>query len=278
MEYSKEKIDTINNGILNLYNFYNGFIDETGKPVIFHTAIQELFELYKTNYQYKEDENYHFLVEVAMEILEFEYAIDKSKMWYLEGTDSEPTNLWKFNKEYCKAYNVCMDVHCYFVNLKPADFYSDDDIKYSFDGIIYKNTKPKPTPKPNKTEETNHFTRHFTPDEQKKLYDGLIDGRFISKETIYSHFCHVLGILIPDNEAPFEPLIWQKSVGLLAYCIDNLFSDTDGKNLWETTANCFLWKGKKPNKDTMKNTVSRYKTDTRQKPKGYETLDAIISL
>jgi hypothetical protein len=122
-----------------------------------------------------------------------------------------------------------------------------------------------------------HFTRQFTPDEQKKLYEGLKNGCFLPQETICSHFYHVFGgTAIPDNETPFKPLVWQKSVGLLAYCIDNLFSDTDGTNLWETTINCFLWKGNKPNKDTMKNTVSKYKQDYKEKPKGYEEIDTII--
>jgi hypothetical protein len=76
----------------------------------------------------------------------------------------------------------------------------------------------------------------------------------------------------------FKPLIWQKTVGLLAYCIDNLFADTDGKNLWEATANCFLWQGSPPNKNTMKNTVSKYRHEYKDKPKGYEQLDTIMSL
>ena len=58
--------------------------------------------------------------------------------------------------------------------------------------------------------------------------------------------------------------------------IYNLFSDTDGTNLWEITAQCFVVKGNAPNKNTMKNTVSKYKNDDKEKPKGYEDLDSVL--
>ncbi|GHT00776.1 hypothetical protein AGMMS50276_27410 [Synergistales bacterium] len=129
--------------------------------------------------------------------------------------------------------------------------------------------KPQPT----------HFNRHFTTDEQKKLFEGLTKGGFLPKDADYRHFCYVFGgTAILNNEKPFEPLIWGKSVGLLAYMIDTLFSDTDGTNLWETTEKCFVWKEKAPNKDSMKNTVSKYKNDFKEKPKGFEKLDTILSL
>jgi hypothetical protein len=122
-----------------------------------------------------------------------------------------------------------------------------------------------------------HFTRFFTTGEQRKLFDGLVNGGFLPQKTIYSHFCYVFGAIpIPDNEKPFEPLIWQKSIGLLAYCIDNLFADTDGKNHWEITTKYFLWKNNPPNKDTMKNTVTKYKNEYSKKPKGHERIDDII--
>jgi hypothetical protein len=38
-----------------------------------------------------------------------------------------------------------------------------------------------------------------------------------------------------------------------------------------------MWKGKIPNRETMKNTVSKYKNEYSKKPKGYEALDTIIN-
>jgi hypothetical protein len=84
------------------------------------------------------------------------------------------------------------------------------------------------------------------------------------------------GTPVPDNETPFKPLEWQKSTALMAYLIDNLFSDTDPKCLWGTTARLFVYKGKAPNKDSLKSAVSKCKQDFRNKPKGYEILDDVL--
>jgi hypothetical protein len=42
-------------------------------------------------------------------------------------------------------------------------------------------------------EQITGFTCLFTIDEQKRLSDGLTNAGYLPKETIYSHFCHVLG-------------------------------------------------------------------------------------
>jgi hypothetical protein len=125
----------------------------------------------------------------------------------------------------------------------------------------------------------NCFTRLFAPEEQKKLFSGLVNGGYLPTETIYSHFCYVFGSIssIPNNEKPFMPLQWVGTVSLLAYFIENVFGDTDSKNLWEITINCFLWNGNKPNKNTLKSKVSEYKNDFKEKPKGHEKIDAIIN-
>ena len=135
---------------------------------------------------------------------------------------------------------------------------------------------PQQIPIQENTKQLPHFTRSFSETEQNKLFDGLTKGGFFPKETNYSHFCYVFGGTdIQDNAKPFKPLVWQKSVGLLAYLIENLFSDTD-IHIWETTANVFLWKCNPPNKDTMKNTVTKYKNDFSNKPKLHNEIDAII--
>jgi hypothetical protein len=121
-----------------------------------------------------------------------------------------------------------------------------------------------------------YFARLFTKAERDKLFDSLISGGFLPKETDFSDFCSVFRTNKTGNEKPSDRLVWQKSVGLLAYCIDTLFGDTNGSNLWEITANIFIWQGKPPNKDTMKNAVSKYKQNYKNKPKGYEEIDVII--
>ena len=57
-----------------------------------------------------------------------------------------------------------------------------------------------------------HFTRSFTNEEQQNLFNGLIKGGFIPKNTNVSHFHFVFGsTAIPDNEIPFKPLEWIKT-------------------------------------------------------------------
>ncbi|MDR1973703.1 MAG: hypothetical protein LBQ31_03400 [Bacteroidales bacterium] len=121
-----------------------------------------------------------------------------------------------------------------------------------------------------------HFTRDFTTDEQEKLFDGLINGGFLPKETIYSHFCYVFsGTAILDNEKPFEPLKWLKTAALLAYMIDTLFGDTNTSH-WKIACNCFTIGNKKPNIDTLKNAVSKHKNDWKT-IKGHKRLAEILS-
>jgi hypothetical protein len=123
------------------------------------------------------------------------------------------------------------------------------------------------------------FTRKFTDDEAKRLYDGFIKGGFLPGTTDYSHFLYVFGgTAISEDEKPFEPLIWQETIGLLAYMIDNLFADTDGTNLWKITENVFTVRGEKPNTDSLKNVVSKYKQGSKNKPKNYQKIDKVLRL
>jgi hypothetical protein len=79
-----------------------------------------------------------------------------------------------------------------------------------------------------------HFTRQFTDTEQRKLFDGLVNGGFLPPKTIYSHFCYVFGATpIPDNEKPFERLQWNKTKQLLR----ELLTNDKIKNEAVTTAN-----------------------------------------
>ena len=120
-----------------------------------------------------------------------------------------------------------------------------------------------------------HFTRSLTESERKTLFDGLLKQNFLPQDTDFTHFCFVFGGTVP-SEKPFEPLKWQRTIALLAYFVDNMFGDTDSKRLWEITSNCFMIGNNKPNRDSLKNTVSKIRTDFKNKPNGYETIDEII--
>ena len=118
-----------------------------------------------------------------------------------------------------------------------------------------------------------YFTRYFTDTERQKLFDGLVSGSFIPKDTHPKHFSYVFGGV---KTADFKPLQWIGTLSLLAYFIDNGFSDTDGTNLWKITENCFTIKGKKPNINSLKNVVSKYNS-YKNNPRGYDEIDNILS-
>ncbi|MDR1985324.1 MAG: hypothetical protein LBQ28_10985 [Prevotellaceae bacterium] len=184
------------------------------------------------------------------------------------------------NSDYVCCVTETGDVASVY-NMKYSLYYSD--IYELNEAIIQaeRELEPKKQPKSKikQKHQQFHFTRQFADTEQKHLFEGLINGGFLPQKTNYIHFCYVFGCTaIPDNDKPFKPLVWLQTIGLLAYCIDNLFSDTDKNNLWKITANCFLCHSGIPNKNTMKNTISKIKQDSKNKPKGYEKIDTIVAL
>jgi hypothetical protein len=102
-----------------------------------------------------------------------------------------------------------------------------------------------------------HFTRSFNPNEQKKLFDGLINGGFLYKRTIKSHFLYVFGGKeVPENEMPFKPLIWVGSIKELNYFINKYFRDEKYKV--RTTIQCFLWNDKPIKENSFKTAIDKY--------------------
>jgi hypothetical protein len=121
-----------------------------------------------------------------------------------------------------------------------------------------------------------HFTRSFTPDEQRKLFNELTKWGFLPKTTNKNHFNFVFGsTAISDDEKPFSPLKWEKSQALLAYFVFNLFSETDG-NFWNITAKCFTVGEKEPNIGVMTAEQSKVKNKEKDPPKGHQKIDDII--
>ena len=142
------------------------------------------------------------------------------------------------------------------------------------DNFLSKSKQNEQNQKKVQANESLHFTREFTEEEKEKLFEDLQQNRCLPQNTDYPHFCFVFGGTQSDH--PFEPLKWQRTVALLAYFVDSMFGDTDSKRLWEITSNCFTIENNKPNKDSLKNTVSKIKGDFKKKPKGYETIDDIV--
>lgn len=108
----------------------------------------------------------------------------------------------------------------------------------------------QPPPKP------LHFTKCFTTDEQKNLFDGLIKAGLLEKEK-YSHFCYVFGGTdIPDNEKPFKPLQWAGTLKELHYFITKCFPKEI--NQWKKAVNCFIKENESINKKSLSTAMDKY--------------------
>lgn len=116
-----------------------------------------------------------------------------------------------------------------------------------------------------------HFTFDRTDEDKDRIYNGLIKGGFLSRNTPRSHFDYVFGgNVCPDD---FKPLNWQRTVALLACLIHELFIIGNENNLWKVSEDCFCIKGKPINTNSMKNRIAQ---EERKNVRGRAELDEII--
>lgn len=161
MTFEEKNVLNINNGILALFHFYNGI---EANPINFKEDLEYIFSLYRNDSRYRKDENKLFLIKVFETILNFEYLINKDKVWRLEGTDDEPEGMQEFVQVYCDAYNVSHEVLWYFKELYPNEFTGYDEIPIMFEGIDYnlqQKDPEKPKPEPKETELSERIKKHF---------------------------------------------------------------------------------------------------------------------
>lgn len=123
----------------------------------------------------------------------------------------------------------------------------------------------------NPPKEHTFFETGYTDEEKHKLFNGLVNGGFIHKETKIENFLFVFG---GTETFDFKKIQWISTSALLAYLIDNCF---EGNALWEKTKNGFIVHEKEPNKNYLKNVVSKYKSGEIEKPKGFNEIDKILN-
>jgi len=100
-----------------------------------------------------------------------------------------------------------------------------------------------------------HFTKSFTDNERKSLFNGLVSYDFIPKDTDYNNFAFVFG---GAETAAFEPLLWLKDTQDLKIFIDTFF--TNEKSKWKKTISCFMDnQGKEINYNSIRNLNPKYK-------------------
>jgi hypothetical protein len=123
--------------------------------------------------------------------------------------------------------------------------------------VIPKTFQSNKEPDTAKPQQSLYFAHKFTANRQKELFDGLIKGGWLSKGTVYSHFCYVFGgTAISDNEKPLKPLQWTGSIKELHYFISkHLPKET---NQWEKAVRCFEKENKPINKNSLSTAIDKY--------------------
>jgi hypothetical protein len=152
---------------------------------------------------YKEAESIYFWIhDKFIDVCLFYFAV------VIRNANTEPLD------NYLGSIDVCKQImECY---------------KQSQQTRIEQNKQPQP-------ELTNqHFTRSFTSDGQKKLFEGLKSAGLLPKDTNKNHFNFVFGGTdIPDEEKPFKKLDWIKTNSRTHEVMPNKKSLLDLLNLLE---------------------------------------------
>jgi len=98
------------------------------------------------------------------------------------------------------------------------------------------------------------LSRKFTRTEQENLYNKLINGDYIPKNTNFYHFCAVFGNTpIPEKEKPFEQLKWTKKSDVTKGKTANKVSLLDLLQILEMSETEI--------KDICKNSFANYKSN-----------------
>lgn len=108
------------------------------------------------------------------------------------------------------------------------------------------------------------------------IFEKLKDDNYFDANSDLQTWLYICGDTTKKRIG--KKLNWIKQQQLLAYLVDSLFGDTDGQKMWSITEKVFTIKGKKPNTNTMKNTISLIKNKWKGRPKSFNDLDEILKL
>lgn len=127
---------------------------------------------------------------------------------------------------------------------------------------------------PQHTEPKNCFVSDYKADELESIYNDLITGKYINKNTPIEAWNFICGL--GDAPKEFKPVDWMKAQNQLAMLIDLLFGDMNRQNLWVITENAFTIKGKTPNIKTMKTCNSNLKNNWQDQSNDVEKLHQLL--
>jgi hypothetical protein len=224
IEFIREKKHPIHNLFYKIEKAWKNGLNRT-----LMTAIEQQMFLLTTQQDRKAfvDRVFHHFTKTHPDILWNEMEVEPRPIIGFELTDeenkySEP--IYDMYEKLEKFYVEMRDIAIHGFGIKIEDCeYSKDiesilkrwnvgiegftwDYHYFTPKIDITNNDPKEQPR--------HFARSFSETEQKKLFAGLKDGGFLPKTADFNHFCHVFGQTpIPDDETPFKPIQWIKTIG-----------------------------------------------------------------
>ena len=117
---------------------------------------------------------------------------------------------------------------------------------------------------------------HYHKDEEAKAigqFERLVKGGYFSPEASLDDWLYIYGV---EGKVPNKkPLEWQKTQKELAYMVRRIWQNTDTK-IWEICENVFTFRGKKPNKQTMKSDLSRIDNKWEDRPRKFDRLDEVL--
>lgn len=107
------------------------------------------------------------------------------------------------------------------------------------------------------------------------IFERLKENKYFDAEADIQTWLYICGV--GGQKSP-RPLNWVNEQQLLANLVDVLFGDSDGQRLWIIAQKVFTVKGKQPNTDAMKNTISKIKNNWKDRPKKFDNLERLLKV
>lgn len=139
--------------------------------------------------------------------------------------------------------------------------------EYIRQNYIPTNEQPANNQQPN----YSHFTTGLNRVQLTTIFEQLKNKRYLSADSVLNDWLILCGVE-PTNR-PVNKINWVKDQQVLGKLVEQLFDDA---NMWQITEQVFTVKGKIPNTNTIKITLSKIKNKTKDKPKSFEDLEKLL--
>ena len=107
----------------------------------------------------------------------------------------------------------------------------------------------------------------------KRQFENLVKEGYFLPETSLDDWLYIYGVA--GKEPNKKPLEWKKTQIELAYMVRLIWQNTDTRQ-WVICERVFTIKGKAPNTDTMKSTLSKIDNGNKDKPRTFDKLEKLL--